>query len=231
MKQNGYAPGTCNRGLTLLKHILALAVKWEASTLQQNPSINVPFFKNPPTKERYLNADETLKLYEEVIKSENPHLRYIIPLLILTGARKRELLEAKWEDFNLPERRWRIPITKSGRPRTIPLSNTTLKVIESIPRIDGSPWLFVNSKTMRPYVKVQVSWENARKRAGLEDVRMHDLRHSFASFLVNSGRSLYEVQKILGHSDAKTTQRYAHLSQQTLIEAVNEADKAIGFDL
>lgn len=74
---------------------------------------------------------------------------------------------------------------------------------------------------MKPYQSFFKSWQTARKRVGLGDVRVHDLRHSFASFLVNAGRSLYEVQKILGHSQISTTQRYAHLSQDTLIEAAN----------
>jgi hypothetical protein len=72
-------------------------------------------------------------------------------------------------------------------------------------------------------VAIWYAWDSARKRAGLGHVRIHDLRHSFASFLVNSGRSLYEVQKLLGHSHIKTTQRYAHLSDETLINAANTA--------
>ena len=81
--------------------------------------------------------------------------------------------------------------------------------------------MFPNSKTAKPYVSIFISWDTARKQAGLADVRIHDLRHSFASFLVNAGRSLYEVQKILGHTQIKTTQRYAHLSQDTLVDAAN----------
>jgi len=81
--------------------------------------------------------------------------------------------------------------------------------------------VFPNPKTGKPYVSIFYSWNTARKQAGLADVRIHDLRHSFASFLVNAGRSLYEVQKILGHTQIKTTQRYAHLSQDTLIDAAN----------
>ena len=84
-----------------------------------------------------------------------------------------------------------------------------------------------NPKTRRPFVWFFHSWDTAREQAGLADVRIHDLRHSFASFLVNAGRSLYEVQKILGHTQVKTTQRYAHLSQDTLIDAANEVSKAV----
>lgn len=87
---------------------------------------------------------------------------------------------------------------------------------------------FANPKTRKPFVSIFCAWDTARKRAGLSDVRVHDLRHSFASLLVNAGRTLYEVQHILGHTQVKTTQRYAHLSQDTLREAANEATKAVG---
>ena len=80
-------------------------------------------------------------------------------------------------------------------------------------------WVFPNRKTLKPYVSIFCSWDTARTNANLSDVRVHDLPHSFASFLVNAGRSLYEVQKIHGHTQIKTTQRYAHLSQDTLIDA------------
>jgi len=85
------------------------------------------------------------------------------------------------------------------------------------------PFVFPNPKSKKPYCSIYNSWNSARKTVGLRDVRIHDLRHSFASFLVNAGRSLYEVQKILGHTQIKTTQRYAHLSQDTLIDAANAA--------
>ena len=148
-------------------------------------------------------------------------------MLILTGARKREVLDAKWEDFDLIRRQWRIPMTKSGRPRHVPLSEGVLQLLASIPQGKGCDPVFANPKTKKAYNSVFFSWNTARKSVGLGDVRMHDLRHSFASFLVNAGRSLYEVQKILGHTQIKTTQRYAHLSQDTLLEAANVVFKAV----
>lgn len=87
--------------------------------------------------------------------------------------------------------------------------------------------MFANPKTGKPFVSIFSSWDSARKRAGLADVRIHDLRHSFASFLVNGGRSLYEVQKILGHTQIKTTQRYAHLANDTLLDAANQVSKLV----
>jgi integrase len=87
--------------------------------------------------------------------------------------------------------------------------------------VSKSDYPFGNPKTCKPYKHLYSAWNTARIKAGLPEVRMHDLRHSFASFLINSGRSLYEVQKLLGHTQVKTTQRYAHLSQETLLDAAD----------
>lgn len=83
------------------------------------------------------------------------------------------------------------------------------------------PWVFFNPKTGKPPVSIFYAWDTMRRKAGIKDVRLHDLRHSYASFLVNQGRSLYEVQRLLGHADSKTTQRYAHLSPGALLDAAN----------
>ena len=146
---------------------------------------------------------------------------------ILTGARKREALDAQWRDFDIDRRDWRVPMSKSGRPRHIPLSEGVIQLLQTVPRFPDCPFVFPNPKTLKPYESIFNSWNTARKLAGLADVRIHDLRHSFASFLVNNGRSLYEVQKILGHTQIKTTQRYAHLSQDTLLDAANTAGVAL----
>ena len=103
-----------------------------------------------------------------------------------------------------------------------------MTVLSSLPKNGTTGYAFANPKTSKPFVSVFVAWNTARKRAGLSDVRMHDLRHSFASLLINSGRTLYEVQHILGHTQVKTTQRYAHLSQDTLLAAANAATLAVG---
>ena len=223
LRKKGYAPGTCNRSLILVRYAFNLAIKWEIPGVKANPSKDVPLFEDHAKKERYLSQEETQRLYESVQQSDNPMLQFIIPMLILTGARKREVLDAQWDDFDFEHRRWRIPITKAGKPRHVPLSDGVLRLLAQVPRKDGCPFVFANPKSGKPFVSVFNSWDTARKKVGLGDVRIHDLRHSFASFLVNAGRSLYEVQRILGHTQIKTTQRYAHLSQDTLIDAANVA--------
>lgn len=149
-------------------------------------------------------------------------------MLLMTGARKREVLDARWEDFDYEIRQWKIPFTKGGKPRYVPMSDGVLGILEAVPRVEGSSYVFPNPGTGKPYVAIHFAWDTVRKRAGLEDVRMHDLRHSFASILINSGRSLYEVQHLLGHTQVKTTERYAHLQQDTLMRAANVVPNLLG---
>jgi len=224
----GAAPGTANRQLILLRYIYNCAIKWEIPGVTVNPTKGIPLLEENNKKERYLSVEETQRLYNAVLRSENTMLKYIIPMLILTGARKREVLDAKWQDFDLEQKRWRIPMTKSGKPRYVPLSEGALGILITVPRIQDCDYVFANPDTAKPYVSVFHSWDTARTRAGLSDVRIHDLRHSFASLLVNSGRTLYEVQNILGHADVKTTQRYAHLSPDTLLDATNSVSRKLG---
>jgi integrase len=222
-----HAPGSVNRVVILLRYIYNLAIKWETVGIFKNPTAGIPLLEENNKKERYLTSEEARKLVGALKSSWNPMLQYIVPMLILTGARKNEVQQAKWEDINWEQRIWRIPISKSGKARHVPISDGTLLLLEAIPRIAGCQWIFANPKTNAPYKSFYGSWNTARKSVGLCDFRIHDLRHSFASFLVNSGRSLYEVQRILGHTQISTTQRYAHLSQDSLMTAANEIGKAI----
>jgi integrase len=229
LKAKGYKPGTCNRSLILLRYAFNLAIRWETPGIKVNPTRDVPLFDDHAGKrDRFLSQEETQRLFEAVQRSDNPMLQYIVPMLILTGARKREVLDCRWEDLDLDRRQWRIPETKAGRPRYVPLSNGVLTLLANVPHDERCPYVFANPKTKKPYCSIFNSWNTARKQAGLSEVRIHDLRHSFASFLVNAGRSLYEVQKILGHTQIKTTQRYAHLSQDTLLDAADAVGNLIG---
>jgi integrase len=228
MRAQGYAPSTCNRPLIILRYMFNLVKKWNIEGVAKNPVSGILLFEENNKRERFLNPLEVKRLYDILATSSNSQLKYIVPLLLLTGCRKRELLDAKWEHIDIERCTWRIPITKNGKARYVPLSTEVLNLLSQLPRFEACPYLVPNPHTKMPYASIDYAWGNARRQAELAEVRMHDLRHSFASFLVNAGRSLYEVQKILGHSQLVTTQRYAHLSQATLLDATNAAASAAG---
>jgi integrase len=227
-REQGKAAGTCDRILILSRRIFNLALKWQVPGIASNPAKEVDRLNVDNKRERYLNEPEIRRLQAVLEHSENPLLRYIIPMLLVTGARKREVLDARWEDFDFESRLWKIPVTKSGKPRYVPISDGLIAILNSVPRLAGSRYVFPNPDTGKPYVTIFYAWNTARQRAGLPDVRIHDLRHSFASILINSGRSLYEVQHLLGHTQSKTTERYAHLQRETLLKAANVVAKMVG---
>ena len=171
------------------------------------------------------------QLYDEICSSQNTMLKHIVAFLVLTGARRNEVLHATWQDIDLIRGMWRITDTKSGYARHLPLNDGAMAVLHQMQGLSRSQFIFGNPKTGKPYVHIYQAWDTARKKAGLPDVRMHDLRHTFASLLINNGRSIYEVQKLLGHTQIKTTQRYAHLTQETLLDASNIGTAAMAATL
>ena len=118
-----HKPGSVNRVIIMLRYIFNLAIKWETAGITKNPTAGIPLLEENNKKERYLTGDEANKLIVALQKSENKMLKYIVPMLILTGARKNEVLTAKWEDFNLEQKIWRIPTSKSGKARHVPISD------------------------------------------------------------------------------------------------------------
>jgi len=111
-------------------------------------------------------------------------------------------------------------MSKTGKSRHVPLSEAAINVINQLPQFEACPWLVPNPETRLPFVSIKHSWQTARKAAGLGDLHIHDLRHSAASFMINAGIDLYAVGKVLGHADHKSTMRYSHLANETLLAAV-----------
>ena len=223
LKSAGYAPASANRMLVLVRYLFNLAIKWGIDGVTDNPSRGVDLFKVNNERQTFLSREQVRDLVEALQASENKELLSIVCFLLLTGARKQEALRAEWKEFDVANRVWVIPMSKSGIARKVPMSEALIHHMEDLRARATGPYLFPNPATGKPYVSIFHAWNTARKKAGLNHVRIHDLRHSFASFLVNSGRSLYEIQKLLGHAHIKTTQRYAHLSNETLIAAADAA--------
>ncbi|WP_458400764.1 tyrosine-type recombinase/integrase [Mailhella sp.] len=224
LQDKGLSPATCNRALFLVKYIFNCARRW--GFLGESPARDVSALPEREFQERYLSAEEARRLLEVLDEEKVQQAACAVKLLLFTGARKSEILAARWQNVDMGRRILTVPLSKSGKKRHIPLSDAALQVLESIPR--SSEWLFPSPRKDSHIRSIYLTWDRARTKAGLKDVRLHDLRHSFASFLVNSGCSLYEVQKILGHQNPKVTTRYAHLAQESLVRAANIVGEKIG---
>lgn len=216
----GLAPASVEKIRATFSRSFNLARQWKLPGAEVNPIQDVPRRRFSNARERYLSAKEVERLVVALESSRNRQLRNIVPLLLLTGARKTELLTAEWRHVDLERRAWFIPTTKTGKPRYVPLSQAAVDIIEALPRWDNCPWLLPNPSTRKPYTDIKRPWENAREAAGLGDLRIHDLRHSAASFMINAGVDLFAVGKILGHADHQSTMRYSHLANDTLMKAV-----------
>ncbi|WP_036593771.1 site-specific integrase [Ottowia thiooxydans] len=217
------APATADHHVVYMRRLLNLAVQWEM--LEKNTLTRIPLMKVDNQVERYLTDEEVQRLVPVLTTDLAYGASYILLFLLSTGARLNEAMQAKWEQIDLQTGVWRIPAknSKSKKGRAVPLNASALWVLGQLWTKDKNPHLFVNEATNKPFVTITRAWYRLRAKAGIEGLRIHDLRHSFASFLVNGGRSLYEVQQILGHSDPKVTMRYAHLSTKALQEAANAA--------
>lgn len=217
LRAKGLAASTCNRILALFKAACALAEKYGLIACGAVLRRDVHKLKVPPAEARYLSVEEGKRLLEGLRGMDQAEAR-VIELLLLTGARRSEILQARWENLDLEHGVLTVPLSKSGKARHIYLSSEAVKIFA---KIGGGPagYVFQGRKAGKPISTTYQFWRKKRGSFGLAEVRMHDLRHSYASYLVAKGRSLYEAQQLLGHSDPKITMRYAHFAQAGLLNA------------
>ncbi len=216
-RKSGLAPATVEKIRIMFSRSFELARQWQL--FDGNPVKYVPRVKFNNARERYLTSEEANALRLACECSANPQLKNIVGLLLLTGARKSELLKAKWSDIDIEKRTWTLNMTKNGRGRHVPLSQRGNGDHCQLPRYPDCPWLLPNPQTLLPFTDIKRSFMEARKLAGLDDVHIHDLRHSYASALVNAGVDLYQIGSLLGHRNVAPTQRYAHRQRSTLMAA------------
>ncbi|PTQ79766.1 site-specific integrase [Nitrosomonas ureae] len=223
LKNHGYAGATCDLNLKVLSASLNIAVNWQM--LDKNPVARVPLFHEDNKIEHYMNDKELERLLTVLHTDENRPICQIALFLISTGCRLNEVLSAKWSDVDLEKSIFvvRAINSKSKRLRSVPLNESAIEVLNQLDTHGKFDCIFINRLTGLPYRNIHKVWQRLRIKAGLKHLRLHDLRHQYASFLVNSGRTLYEVQQILGHSSPSVTQRYAHLSTKSLQDAANTA--------
>jgi integrase len=222
----GLMPATADHYLKLMRQSWNLAVEW--GMLESSPLTKLALF-NPDNRVENLLTDSQLESLVTILRTDaNRAVCNVCLYLLSTGCRLNEALAAKWDQVDIENRVWRIPAqnSKSKRVRSVPLNDSALDVLAQVGTQGKSEYLFLSKHDER-FQRIHKQWHRIRKQAGLDFLRLHDLRHGFASFLVNSGRTLYEVQQILGHSDPKVTMRYSHLSSKALQEAANTASQMI----
>lgn len=219
-RASGLSPASVEKLRVIIGRSFVLGASWDIPGTERNPTRGIPRTPLNNGRERFLSAEEASRLREAVAASQNPQLQHIVGLLLLTGARLRELLDARIDHVDIERRSWLIPTSKTGKPRHVPLSTAALAIIEQLPRFKGCPWLVPNPETRLPFVSIKHGWQRAIREARLPGLRLHDLRHSAASFMVNSGVDLFAVGKVLGHASYQSTQRYSHLANDTLLKAV-----------
>jgi len=224
--QCGLQANSANKAAVLLRHLLNCAMAWEVIPLRRNPVGRGSLLKCTNQRQRICSPADVQRLLEAVDHSHNRNLGAMVRLLLLTGVRKRELLGMRWGDVDLAQDRWCIPKTKAGGMRTVPLCAAAVALLLGQQPQDPSAdqLVFPNPATGRAYTSIYCAWDQARRQAGLANLRVHDLRHTFAAHLVNAGRSLYEVQQLLGHRSSAMTERYAPLNATTLLTAVATAE-------
>jgi integrase len=227
--EQGYAPLTINKHIFLMNRLLNMARHW--GFIQHNTFENRMVRKIPigTFRQAFLTDDQINRLLVACKQDSNMHIYYAVKVLLLTGARGGELRNAMWKHIDWKAFVWDVPIAKGGRPRRIYLGDNALQAFQDIrvandekmlPTRPDDP-IFMNPWRKKPYNHLQSAWVRCRERADLPGVRMHDLRHTYASILINKGVSLYEVQRLLGHHNISMTERYAHLLPNTLKNKVD----------
>ena len=213
-------PYQANRAASMLSKLFNLAEDWGLRPAGSNPARRIKKFREEE-KKRYLSDDEQVRLGETLAEaleegSESIYAVSAILLLIYTGCRLSEILTLRWD--YVTAHHLELPDSKTGR-RRIPLPREAYDILSELPREEGNPFVIVGDMPGERLVNLQKPWTRIRKRAGIPDVRMHDLRHTYASVAMQDGIDPFTLKEILGHKNLTTTLRYAHLADEAVQRA------------
>jgi len=213
-------PPTINRELAQLKFMYNLAKKWKY--VDENPVKDVKFFQERQLATRTLSEKEA----RELIDKASGNLKPLIIIGLNTGMRRGELFNLRWNDIDFNMHFIYIKETKTGVTRKIPMSPLVEKTLRGVDR--KFEFIFQSPKTRKKLKDIRTSWRSACERAGIQDLRFHDLRHTAATWMVAKGIDLVTVKEILGHANIKTTMRYAHPTPENKLRAVNVLAAILG---
>ena len=214
--ETGVTKATVNRELALMKKKYSLAIDWELA--MQNPVKKIKFFSEKDNqKERILSKKEE----DTLLKISPDYLKPILIVALHTGMRKSEILNLRWSQVDSKKRLIKVENTKSGKSRYININSELSCLLPSLKTKNKErEFVFTNPVTGKPFVDLKRAFKTACEEAGISELRFHDLRHTFASRLIESGVDLITVRDLLGHSTVKVTERYTHSNQELKKEAV-----------
>lgn len=223
--------GTVKRIMILVRHLYNVAINDKKNVVAENPTKLIRLTMNRNIKGRFLTKEQLQTLVKVAKESENRDLAEIIQTMAGTALRRENVLAMRWEWLDLSKGALTVPPSadKAKQGFTLYLSAGVLDLL--IARRDAvteGGWVFPNPKTGKPYWSCREAWVKTCERAGLQGLRMHDLRHTFASLMLDSGADIVDVQKQLGHTQIKTTCVYLHLREERKRDKANAAEQASG---
>lgn len=227
IRKEGLSGASADHHGQLMRRLSRQAVKW--NYLDVSFANGIQLYHEFNQVNNIPNDVQLQKLLNVLQTDENRQICLLIQFLLMTGARRGEAVNMKFTDVSIEQKLWTVPhlSSKSKRPRSIPLNESALAVLAQIDRQPNDVYVFANPETGKPFVSVFKPWDRIRTQAGMPNLRMHDLRHAYASMCVNNGYTIYEVSQLLGHADTRVTQRYAHLSSSTMLNAANSITRKL----
>ncbi len=224
-KISATTPAQANRCLASIRHVFNTAIRWR---LIGNSPVGTGLANDEHGRERFLSADERARFFAALDSRPDTPSALALRFLFLTGARRGEVLKATWGQFDLTAAVWVKPSshTKQNKLHRVPISDGAVDVLQRARRLTNGEYVFPG-RSGEALVEIKKLFHAVRLEAAISDFRIHDIRHSYASFLVSDGVSLPVIGKLLGHTQAKTTSRYAHLEDDPLRQATNRLSNAI----
>ena len=228
-------PTVANRTVDILVKMFAMAELWEMRPPGRNPCRSVRRYRVDPHKERFLTPRELARLGRtlDIAPSKrlaSRHAAAAIRLLVLTGCRRNEIMGLAWDDLDFKAGEMRLADSKAG-PRIVPMPPAAAEVLADLPRTPDNRWVFPGRKKGTHQTNINDSWNRIRKYANLDGVRLHDLRHTFASRALALGEGLPMIGELLGHRQVNTTARYAHLARESVRASTARVADSIGADI
>lgn len=224
------ANGTVKRILILVRHIFNTAIRDKSNTLKENPTHALQLTSDRKVNGRFLTREQLTALLEAATASANVNLADICRVMGATGLRRENVLAMEWAWFDDARGTLTVPAEddKAKKGFVLHLSAGVVNLLRECRKAVTGPWVFPNPKTGKPYVACREAWVTARRRANLDGLRMHDLRHTYASMMLDAGADIVDVQQALGHTQLKTTAVYLHLTESRKRMHANAAAQATG---